>query len=134
MSLSVWCPFSNACKCFAYYNYYKALNIIISLITLFILSLEYCPLPISAMVRGNIILAWQWSWTSIHVYRWPRISHLNIHNGPGQHHTSMAMVRDIHSHLQTAWDITPQHPQWSGACMPKFQNIHKYSKMVQGKI
>src|ERR1700679_1852656 len=70
----------------------------------------------STMVRGNIILAWQWSGTSIHIYRCPRISQLNIHNGsgqhhssmamvqdihngPGQHHTSMAMVRDIHSHL-----------------------------------
>src|ERR1700677_5007010 len=115
MSLSVWCPFSNACKCFAYYNCYKALNIIISLITLFILSLEYCPLPISAMVRGNIILAWQWSGTSIHIYKWPGISHLNIHNGPGQHHFSMAMVRDIHSCLQMSRDITAQHPQWSRA-------------------
>jgi hypothetical protein len=146
MSLSVWGPFSNAWKCFAYYNCYKALNIIISLITLFILSLEYCPLSISAMVQGNIILAWQWSRTSIHVYRWPEISQLtftmvrgniilvwqwsrtsihiyrwpgisqlNIHNGPGQHHSSMAMVRDIHSHLWMARDITPQHSQWSGA-------------------
>src|SRR6202789_1519726 len=195
MSLSVWGPFSNACKCFAYYNCYKALNIIIHLITLFILSLEYCPLPISAMVqgniilawqwsgtsihiymmaqditpqhpqwsggtsfqhgnspghpftftdvpgyhsstftmvRGNIILAWQWSGTSIHIYRCPGISQLNIHNGPGQHHssmamvqdihngpgqhhTSMAMVRDIHSHLWMARDITAQHSQWSGA-------------------
>src|ERR1700677_4696463 len=137
MSLSVWCPFSNACKCFAYYNCYKALNIIIRLITLFILSLEYCPLPISAMVQGNIILAWQWSGTSIHIYRWSGISHLNIHNGPGQHHssmsmvwdirnglgqhhTSMAMVRGIHSRLQMARDITAQHSQWSRAT----SNLH----------
>src|ERR1700679_2405888 len=49
----------------------------------------------STMVRGNIILAWQWSGTSIHIYGWPGISQLNIHNGPGQHHSSMAMVRDI---------------------------------------
>src|ERR1700677_2289234 len=49
------------------------------------------------MIRGNIILAWQWSGTSIHVYRCPGISHLNIHNGSGQHHSSMAMVRDIHN-------------------------------------
>src|ERR1700677_1299600 len=86
----------------------------------------------SAMDWGNIILAWQWSGTSIHIYRWPGISHLNIHNGPGhhdssmamvrdirnglgQHHTSMAMVRDIHSHLWMARDITAQHSQWSGA-------------------
>src|ERR1700679_2563168 len=88
----------------------------------------------STMVRGNIILAWQWSGTSIHVYRCPGISRLNIHNGPGQHHSSMAMVWDIHSHLQMARDITPQHPQWSRACMPKFQDIHTCSKMVQGKI
>src|SRR6202789_3259869 len=88
----------------------------------------------STMVQGNIILAWQWSGTSIHIYRWSGISHLHICNGPGQHHTSMAMVRDIHSHLQMAQDITPQHSQWSEACMPKFQDIHTCSKMVQGKI
>src|SRR6202789_392928 len=86
----------------------------------------------SAMVWGNIILAWQWSGTSIHIYGWPGISQLNIHNGPGQHHSSMAMVRDIrnglgqhhtsmamvrgiHSCLQRAWDITAQHSQWSRA-------------------
>src|ERR1700679_24080 len=86
----------------------------------------------STMVQGNIILVWQWSGTSIHIYRWPGISHLNIHNGPGQHHssmamvqdirnglgqhhTSMAMVRDIHSHLWMARDITAPHSQWSGA-------------------
>src|SRR6202789_1025727 len=67
------------------------------------------------MVRGNIILAWQLSRTSIHISRWSGISHLNIHNGSGQHHSSMAMVRDIHSRLQMARDITPQHPQWSRA-------------------
>src|SRR6202789_908361 len=65
----------------------------------------------STMVRSNIILAWQWSGTSIHIYRWSGISQLNIHNGPGQHHTSMAMVWNIHSHLQMARDITSQHPQ-----------------------
>src|ERR1700677_2364368 len=86
------------------------------------------------MVRSNIILAWQWAGTSIHIYRWSGISQLNIQNGPGQHHTSMAMVWDIHSRLQMARDITPQHSQWSGTCMPKFQNIHTCSKMVQGKI
>src|ERR1700679_464787 len=86
----------------------------------------------STVVRGNIILAWQWSGTSIHIYGWPGISQLNIyngpgqhhssmamvrdiHNGPGQHHTSMAMVQDIHSHLQMVRDITSQYPQWSGA-------------------
>src|ERR1700679_1563530 len=69
----------------------------------------------SAMVWGNIILAWQWFGTSIHIYGWPGISQLNIHNGPGQHHTSMAMVRGIHSRLQMARDITAQHSQWSRA-------------------
>src|SRR6202453_3109013 len=85
----------------------------------------------STMDWGNIILAWQWSGTSLHIYGWRGTSQLNIHNGPGQHHSSIAMVRDIrnglgqhhtsmamvwdiHSHLWMAWDITPQHPQWSG--------------------
>jgi hypothetical protein len=45
---------------------------------------------ISTMVRGNIILAWQWSGTSIHIYRWPGISLLNIHNGLG--HVQYAKV------------------------------------------
>ena len=107
MSLSVWGPFSNAWKCFAYYNCYKALNIIISLIILFILSLEYCLLPISTMVRGNIILAWQRSETFIHIYKWSRISHFNIYNGLGQHYTSVSKVWDIRSHLWIARDFTP---------------------------
>jgi hypothetical protein len=84
--------FFKCMKIFCLLQLLKALNIIISLISLFILSLEYFPLPISTMVQGNIILAWQRSGTSIHIYEWPRISHSNIHNGLGQHHTSIAKV------------------------------------------
>src|SRR6202789_4201064 len=68
-----------------------------------------------AIVWGNIILAWQWSGTSIHIYGWPGISQLNIYNGPGDDHNRMGKVRGIHSRLQMSRDITAQHSQWSGA-------------------
>jgi hypothetical protein len=51
----------------------------------------------------------------MHIQRWPGTLLFNIHNGPGQDHTSVAMVRDIYAHLKMARDIALQHSQWSGA-------------------
>jgi hypothetical protein len=105
MSQGVWGPFLNAWKWFTYHYCFKLLAAI----------------------------SYQFSKGPGHIQRWPGTLLSNIHNGPGQDHTSVAMVQDMFAHSKMARDIALQHSQWSGqdhTGVAIVWDIYAHSKMA----